>query len=94
MITFPILNAVAGAGWRDQPGRIALSVLGIAFGVALGVAVHLINASAAKRDATPLRFRRMLPPPDDTRSSVPFEFLEPISIVVMDIPSVTTSSGA
>ena len=53
-----------------------------------------INASAAKRDATPLRFRRMLPPPDDTRSRVPFEFLEPISIVVMDIPSVTTSSGA
>ena len=51
------------------------------------------SASAAKRDMNPLRFRRMLPPPDGTRSPVPFEFLEPISFVVMDIPSVTTSSG-
>jgi putative ABC transport system permease protein len=42
-----VLFAIAGAGWREHPGRLALSVLGIAFGVALGVAVHLINASAA-----------------------------------------------
>ncbi len=42
-----VLYAIAGGGWRDHPGRILLAVLGIAFGVALGVAVHLINASAA-----------------------------------------------
>jgi putative ABC transport system permease protein len=44
---FAILRACAGSAWRDHPGRLALSILGIAFGVALGVAVHLINASAA-----------------------------------------------
>ena len=42
-----LLHAAGGASWRDQPGRVALAVLGIAFGVALGVAVHLINSSAA-----------------------------------------------
>ena len=45
--TFPVLHAVAGGTWSDHPGRLALAVLGIAFGVALGVAVHLVNASAA-----------------------------------------------
>jgi putative ABC transport system permease protein len=43
----PVFHAVVGAAWREQPARIALSVLGIAFGVALSVAVHVINASAA-----------------------------------------------
>ncbi len=43
----PVLHAVAGGTWSDHPGRLALAVLGIAFGVALGVAVHLVNASAA-----------------------------------------------
>ncbi len=42
-----VLLATAGGAWRDHPGRLALAVLGIAFGVALGVAVHLINSSAA-----------------------------------------------
>ena len=45
--TWPVLRAAAGGAWRYHPGRLALAVLGIAFGVALGVAVHLINASAA-----------------------------------------------
>ena len=44
---FSLLRAIAGGAWREHPGRLALSVLGIALGVALGVAVHLINASAA-----------------------------------------------
>jgi putative ABC transport system permease protein len=43
----PLLRASAGGLWRDHPGRLALAVFGIALGVALGVAVHLINASAA-----------------------------------------------
>lgn len=42
-----IARASAGGGWSEQPGRLVLAVLGIAFGVALGAAVHLINASAA-----------------------------------------------
>ncbi|MDB5904486.1 MAG: h16 [Betaproteobacteria bacterium] len=42
-----ILRASSGGAWRDHPGRLVLAILGIAFGVALGVAVHLINASAA-----------------------------------------------
>ena len=44
---FPLLRATSGSAWSDHPGRLALTVLGIAFGVALGVAVHLINSSAA-----------------------------------------------
>ncbi len=32
--------------WRQHPGRIAIAVLAIAVGVALGFAVHLINGSA------------------------------------------------
>lgn len=40
------IAATSGGLWRDNPGRIVLSVLAIAAGVALGVAVHLINASA------------------------------------------------
>lgn len=47
MPSWPLLLAVAGGAWRDHPGRLVLAVLGIACGVALGVAVHLINASAA-----------------------------------------------
>jgi putative ABC transport system permease protein len=42
-----VLRASSGGAWRDHPGRLVLAILGIAFGVALGVAVHLINASAA-----------------------------------------------
>ena len=45
--SWPVLYAIAGGAWRDHPGRIALAVLGIGCGVALGVAVHLINSSAA-----------------------------------------------
>jgi putative ABC transport system permease protein len=44
---WPVLRAATGGLWRDHPARLALAVLGIAFGVALGVAVHLINSSAA-----------------------------------------------
>jgi putative ABC transport system permease protein len=44
---FPVLRAIAGGTWSDHPGRLVLAVLGIAFGVALGVAVHLVNSSAA-----------------------------------------------
>ncbi|MEN3355190.1 MAG: putative transport system permease protein [Betaproteobacteria bacterium] len=45
--SWSVLRAAAGGAWRGHPGRLVLAVLGIAFGVALGVAVHLINASAA-----------------------------------------------
>ncbi|MDB5662537.1 MAG: transporter permease, partial [Sphingomonas bacterium] len=32
--------------WRAHPARIGLAMLAIAIGVALGFAVHLVNASA------------------------------------------------
>src|SRR5205085_6231953 len=41
--------ALAWIGWgemRAHPGRVVLAVLAIAIGVALGFAVHLVNASA------------------------------------------------
>src|SRR5262249_3862141 len=43
---FPLLNAVVLGPLREHPGRAALAVAAIALGVALGVAVHLINSSA------------------------------------------------
>lgn len=52
---WPVLNAIAGGVWRDHPGRILLAVLGITFGVALGVAVHLINSSAASEFSLAVR---------------------------------------
>lgn len=39
-------QASSAGAWRDAPGRALLAVAGIACGVALGAAVHLINASA------------------------------------------------
>ncbi|HWI15069.1 MAG TPA: ABC transporter permease, partial [Burkholderiales bacterium] len=39
-------HAVAAGAWRDAPGRALLAIAGIACGVALGAAVHLINAAA------------------------------------------------
>ena len=40
------LHALVLGPLRENPGRAALAVVAIALGVALGVAVHLINASA------------------------------------------------
>lgn len=41
-------HAISASALRDNPGRLILTVLGIALGVALGLAVHLVNASALK----------------------------------------------
>jgi len=43
---FLLLYALVLAPLRENPGRAALAVLAIALGVALGVAVHLVNSSA------------------------------------------------
>src|SRR5262245_51925051 len=43
---FPLPNADGLGPLREHPGRAALAVAAIALGVALGVAVHLINSSA------------------------------------------------
>jgi putative ABC transport system permease protein len=40
------VNAVSAGALRENPGRFALAVLGVILGVALAVAVHLVNASA------------------------------------------------
>lgn len=48
MASTPVLALrwlIAGE-WRQHPGRIAIAVIAIAVGVALGFAVHLINGSA------------------------------------------------
>lgn len=44
---FLLLKALVTGPWRDHPGRNLLALFAIALGVALGVAVHLVNASAA-----------------------------------------------
>jgi len=43
---FPLAQALVLGPLRESPGRALLGTLAIALGVALGVAVHLINASA------------------------------------------------
>ena len=42
---FAVIAVSAGA-LRENSGRFVLALLGVAFGVALGVSVHLVNASA------------------------------------------------
>lgn len=41
-----VWHAASAGAWREAPGRTLLAVAGIACGVALGAAVHLINATA------------------------------------------------
>ena len=40
------IQAVSAGALRDNPGRSLLALIGVVLGVALGVAVHLVNASA------------------------------------------------
>lgn len=42
-----VWRALVSGPWRAAPGRSVLAIAAIAIGVALGLAVHLINASAA-----------------------------------------------
>jgi len=44
-VSVSVLRTITGA-WREHRGRVAVSVLAIALGVALGYAVHLINQVA------------------------------------------------
>lgn len=44
---FLLFNALVAGPLREHPGRAALAIVAIALGVALGVAVHLVNAGAA-----------------------------------------------
>jgi putative ABC transport system permease protein len=43
-----VFQALVGGPLRERPGRALLALAAIALGVALGVAVHLINASAVR----------------------------------------------
>ena len=43
---FPLTHALILGPFRENPGRAVLALIAIALGVALGVAVHLVNASA------------------------------------------------
>jgi putative ABC transport system permease protein len=43
---FIVFYALVAGAVREQPGRVVLTVAAIALGVALGVAVHLVNSSA------------------------------------------------
>ena len=43
---FLLFQALTAGPWREHPGRSVLAVAAIALGVALGVAVHLVNSSA------------------------------------------------
>jgi putative ABC transport system permease protein len=43
---FKALSWILIGRWREQPSRLALSVFAVALGVALGLAIHLVNRSA------------------------------------------------
>jgi hypothetical protein len=42
-------RALTAGAWQENRGRLLLSVAGVALGVALGVAVHLINGQSSSR---------------------------------------------
>ena len=48
-------HALTSAAWHSNRGRLLLAILGVGLGVALGVAVHLINASAIGEFTTAAR---------------------------------------
>jgi putative ABC transport system permease protein len=50
-----LLSWVMLGEWRARPGRLLLAVLAIAVGVALGLAVHLVNRSALEEFARAIR---------------------------------------
>jgi putative ABC transport system permease protein len=48
-VSWPYLKALLWlivGRWREQPGRLLLSLFAVALGVALGLAIHLVNRSA------------------------------------------------
>jgi putative ABC transport system permease protein len=48
-VSWPYLKALRwliSGRWREQPGRLLLSLFAVALGVALGLAIHLVNRSA------------------------------------------------
>ncbi len=54
---YPMLagRALAAGAWHSNRSRLVLSVIGVALGVALGAAVHLINGSAIEEFTTAAR---------------------------------------
>lgn len=84
--------AVTAGAWRDAPGRAAISVFGIACGVALGVAVHLINATA--RNEFELAARTLSGEADLVIRGPRQGFAEALYPKIAHVPEVDTASPA
>jgi putative ABC transport system permease protein len=76
--------------WREQPVRLAVTVLAIALGVALGAAVHLINAVALGEFS--VAAKRLVGEPDLVVRGPREGFTEDIFVTLARDPAVRLAS--
>lgn len=84
------LRVLAISQWREQPGRVIAGLLSIAFGVALGTAVFLLNA-AALSDFTQAA-RRLIGDADVILRGPPAGFAEELFTRMARDPQVAAAS--
>jgi putative ABC transport system permease protein len=85
-----LVRATVLGPMREAPGRVALSLLAIALGVALGFAIHLINESAAQEMASAAR--RLFGTADLTVQGAASGFDESLYPRVARVPGVAVAS--
>ena len=90
-ISYAALAWMTLGEWRAHPGRVVIAALAIAIGVALGFAVHLINASAQSELA---RAVRTLNADADlqVRATTPLGFDEQLYPRLAQLPGVAAAS--
>jgi putative ABC transport system permease protein len=87
-----VLHAIAGGLWRLYPGRTLLAVLGIALGVALGTAVHIVNSSALNEFS--LAVRKLAGEADLTVRAPRDGFPDTLYPQIARLPEVSAASPA
>jgi len=87
-----VLRAVSSGRLREQPGRLAVTVLAVALGVALATAVFLINAGALNEFG--LAARKLVGQADVVLRGPPAGFDEGVFVDLLSDPSVKEASPA
>jgi len=85
-----VLRAVSSGRLREQPGRLLVTVLAVALGVALATAVFLINAGALNEFG--LAARKLVGQSDVVLRGPPAGFDEGLFVQLLSDPAVTEAS--